>query len=55
MVISSHQWARDAGADRQREGHDHTQEGIGPGLRTFLRLFRGIHKRYLGQYVAIFE
>ena len=30
-------------------------EGIWTGLRNFLRSFRGIHKRYLGQYVAIFE
>jgi transposase len=50
-----HQWARDADGDGRREVHDNTMEGIWTGLRNFLRPFRGIHKRYLGQYVAIFE
>lgn len=50
-----HEWARDADGDERREVHDNTQEGIWAGLRNFLRPFRGIHKRYLGQYVAIFE
>ena len=50
-----HQWARDADGDGRREGHDNTMEGIWMGLRNFLRPFRGIHKRYLGQHVAIFE
>jgi transposase-like protein len=49
------QWARDADGDGQREVHDNTMEGIWTGLRNFLQPFRGIHKRYLGQYVAIFE
>jgi len=30
-------------------------EGIWTGLRNFLRPFRGVHKRYLAQYVAVFE
>ena len=30
-------------------------EGIWTGLRNFLRMFRGVHKKYLSQYVAIFE
>ena len=30
-------------------------EGIWTGLRNFLRRFRGVHKKYLDQYVAIFE
>jgi transposase len=25
------------------------------GLRTYLRVFRGVHKRYLGGYVALHE
>ena len=49
------QWARDADGAGRREVHDNTMEGIWTGLRNFLRSFRGIHKRYLGQYVAIFE
>ena len=28
---------------------------VGTGLCNFLRRFRGIHKKYLAQYVAIFE
>lgn len=51
----SHEWARDAKGDGQREVHDNTAEGLWSELRNFLRPFRGIHKRYLGQYVAIFE
>lgn len=50
-----HEYARDADDDGRREVHDNTIEGIWTGLRNFLRPFRGIHKRYLGQYVAIFE
>lgn len=29
-------------------------ERIWTGLCTFLRIFRGVHKKYLQQYVAIF-
>ncbi len=32
-----------------------TCEGAGAGLRTFLRLFRGVNKFYLAKYVAIYE
>ncbi len=30
-------------------------EGLWAGLRTFLRPFRGVHKRLLNGYVAIHE
>ena len=30
-------------------------EGIWTGLRNFLRPFRGVHKKYLAAYVALFE
>jgi len=30
-------------------------EGIWTGLRNFLRPFRGVHKKYLAAYVAMFE
>jgi hypothetical protein len=30
-------------------------EGIWTGLRNFVRLFRGVNKEYLGQYVAVFQ
>jgi transposase len=35
--------------------HTNTLEGLWSGLRTFLRPFRGVHKHYLGGYVAIYE
>ena len=49
------EWARDDDGDGVREVHDNTQEGIWTGLRNFLRVFRGVSKKYLSQYVAIFE
>jgi transposase len=49
------EWARDANGDGVREVHDNTLEGIWTGLRNFLRPFRGVNKRYLSQYVAVFE
>jgi len=52
---SIHEWARDDDGDGIREVHDNTMEGIWTGVRNFLRTFRGIHKRYLQQYLAIFE
>jgi hypothetical protein len=30
-------------------------EGTWTGLRNFLRPFRGVHKKYLAAYVAMFE
>ncbi len=52
---SEGEWARDADGDGMREVHSNTIEGIWTGLRNFLRRFRGVHKKYLAQYVAIFE
>jgi transposase-like protein len=49
------EWARDDDGDGVREVHNNTQEGIWTGLRNFLRPFRGVSKKYLYQYVAIFE
>lgn len=49
------EWARDDDGDGIREVHNNTTEGLWTGLRNFLRRFRGIHKKYLDQYVAIFE
>jgi hypothetical protein len=34
---------------------DSLLEGIWTGLRNFVRLFRGVNKEYLGQYVAVFQ
>ncbi len=50
-----HEWARDDDGDGVREVHTNTAEGMWTGLRTFLRPFRGVHKRYLSGYVAIHE
>lgn len=49
------QWARDDEGDGVREVHNHTLEGLWTGLRNFLRAFRGVHKKYLEQYIAVFE
>jgi transposase-like protein len=49
------EWARDDDGDGVREVHNNTQEGIRTGLRNFLRPFRGVNKKYLYQYVAVFE
>ncbi len=48
------EWARDDDGDGMREVHTNTTEGMWAGLRTFLRPFRGIHKRFLtGLHVRI--
>jgi transposase-like protein len=49
------EYARDDDGDGVREVHCNTMEGIWTGLRNHLRTFRGVHKKYLGQYVAMFE
>ena len=49
------EYARDDDGDGIREVHCNTLEGIWTGLRNFLRTFRGVHKKYLAQYVAMFE
>lgn len=52
---SRHEYARDDDGDGFCEVHCNTMEGIWTGLRNFLRPFRGVHKKYLAQYVAMFE
>jgi transposase len=52
---SRHEYARDDDGDGFCEVHCNTQEGIWTGLRNFLRPFRGVHKKYLAAYVAMFE
>lgn len=49
------EWARDDDGDGVREVHVNTLEGMWTGLRNFLRPFRGVSKKYLYQYVAMFE
>jgi transposase-like protein len=49
------EWARDDDGDGVREVHNNTMEGIWTGVRNFLRIFRGVNKEYLEQYIGIFE
>ena len=49
------EWARDDDEDGIREVHTNTNEGLWTTVRNFLRPFRGVHKKYLGGYVAICE
>jgi transposase-like protein len=49
------EWARDDDGDGIREVHCNSCEGAGAGLRTYLRVFRGVHKKYLRLYVATYE
>jgi transposase len=50
-----HEWARDDDGDGRREVHCNSCAGAGAALRTYLRAFRGVHKRYLHLYVATYE
>jgi transposase len=52
---AAREWARDDDGDGIREVHVNTLEGLWTGLRNFLRPFRGVSKRCLYQYVAMFE
>jgi transposase len=49
------EWARDDDGDGIREVHVNTLEGWWTGVRNFLRPFRGVHKLYLREYVALCE
>jgi transposase len=49
------EWARDDDGEGIRAVPTNTSEGIGTGLRDFLRPFRGVNKAYLHQYVVIFQ
>ena len=55
VMHGTSEWARDDDGDGIREVHTNTCEGMWAGLRTFLRPFRGVHKRFLSGYVAIHE
>ena len=49
------EWARDDDGDDIREVHINTIEGLWTLVRNFLRLFRGVHKKFLAGYLAICE
>lgn len=51
----SREWAREDDGDGIREVHCNSCEGAGTGLRTYLRAFRGVHKKHLAAYVATYE
>jgi transposase len=50
-----HEWARDDDGYSRREVHCNTCEGAGMALRSYLRIFRGVHKQYVHLYVATYE
>jgi len=52
---SAKEFARDDDGDGINEVHCNSCEGLWTGVRNFLRPFRGVSKRYLAQYVVIFE
>jgi len=49
-----YEWARDDDGDGCREVHCHTYEGAGAALRSYLRVFRGVHQQYLHLYMATY-
>jgi transposase-like protein len=49
------EWARDDDRDGIREVHVNTIEGLWTTVRNFLRSFRGVHKKYLQDYLAMCE
>ncbi|MBI5951377.1 MAG: transposase [Chloroflexi bacterium] len=55
VTHSVKEWARDDNDDDVFEVHTNTVEGMWTGLRNFLRPFRGVSKRFLSGYVAIYE
>jgi len=55
VAHGEHEWARDDDGDGIREVHVNTIEGTWTSARNYLRPFRGVHKRYLSEYVAMCE
>jgi hypothetical protein len=49
--IGFREWAKDVDVDGIREVHCNSCEGA--GLRTYLRVFRGVHKKYLKGVIEI--
>ena len=52
---AEHEWARDDDGDDIREVHTNTIEGMWTDVRNYLRPFKGVHKDYLSNYVAMAE
>lgn len=55
VTHSAGEFARDDDGDGINEVHCNSCEGLWVGVRNFLRPFRGVNKRYLAQYIAMFE
>jgi transposase-like protein len=55
VTHSANEFARDDDGDGVNEVHCNSCEGLWTGARNYLRPFRGVNKRYLAQYVAVFE
>ena len=55
VAHGENEYARDPDDDGHHEVHNNTIESVWSSLRNFLRPFRGVHKRYLPGYVALFE
>jgi transposase len=49
------EWARDDDGDGKREVHINTSEGMWTDVRTFLRPFKGVNRRFLSGYIAMAE
>lgn len=49
------EYARDPDGDGFHQIHSNTIEGIWTELRNFIRPFKGVHKKHLPGYLAIFE
>jgi transposase-like protein len=49
------EWARDDDGDGLHEVHINTVEGMWALVRNFLRLFRGVHKKFLSADLAMCE
>ncbi len=52
---AENEWARDDDGDGIREVHVNTVEGMWTLVRNFMRLFRGVHKKFLPGYLAMCE
>jgi hypothetical protein len=52
---SEKEWAQDDDADGQQELHCNRCQGTGAELRTCLRVFRGVHKYSVADYVSTYE
>ena len=55
MCHGAREWARDDDGDSRHEVHCNSCAGAGAALRTYLHVFRGVHKQYLHLYMATSE